>query len=59
MDRDPLARLLLVKDLNRDSLNYYTLRRLEHLRCTLLSKLASLKIGALSPSAKFLDFMAS
>ncbi|MBN2439499.1 MAG: undecaprenyl/decaprenyl-phosphate alpha-N-acetylglucosaminyl 1-phosphate transferase, partial [Deltaproteobacteria bacterium] len=33
------ARLLLMKDLRRDPLNYYTLRRLEHLRRTLLSNL--------------------
>ena len=37
------ARLLLVKDINRDPLNYYTLRRLEHLRRTLLSNLAHLQ----------------
>ena len=37
------ARLLLMKDLARDPLNYYTLRRLEHLRRTLLSNLARLQ----------------
>jgi hypothetical protein len=37
------ARLLLAKDINRDPLNYYTLRRLEHLRRTLLTHLARLK----------------
>ena len=37
------ARLFLMKDLRRDSLNYYTLRRLEHLRRTLLSNLARLQ----------------
>ncbi len=36
-------RLLLMKDLRRDPLNYYTLRRLEHLRRTLLSNLARLQ----------------
>jgi len=39
------AHLLLVKDINRDPLNYYTLRRLEHLRRTLLSNLARLREG--------------
>ena len=37
------ARLLLVKDINRDPLNFYTLRRLEHLRRTLISNLARLQ----------------
>lgn len=36
-------RLLLMKDLRRDPLNYYTLRRLEHLRRTLLSNLSRLQ----------------
>jgi UDP-GlcNAc:undecaprenyl-phosphate GlcNAc-1-phosphate transferase len=37
------ARLLLMKNLRRDPLNYYTLRRLEHLRRTLLSNLSRLQ----------------
>jgi UDP-GlcNAc:undecaprenyl-phosphate GlcNAc-1-phosphate transferase len=37
------ARLLLMKDLRGDPLNYYTLRRLEHLRRTLLSNLTRLQ----------------
>lgn len=37
------VRLLLMKDLRRDPLNYYTLRRLEHLRRTLLSNLSRLQ----------------
>gem|GEM_PF-3912538 len=37
------ARLLLLKDLSRDPLNYYTLRRLEHLRRTLCHNLSRLQ----------------
>lgn len=37
------SRLLLMKDIHRDPLNYYTLRRVEHLRRTFVSNLARLQ----------------
>ena len=37
------ARLILMKDLGRDPLQYYTLRRLEHLRRTLRQNLTRLQ----------------
>jgi len=37
------TRLLLAKDMSRDPLSYYTLRRLEHLRRTILSNLTRLQ----------------